>query len=125
MSMKITPLRWSLEAEQRHSRFAQQRVFDRFRTTFNSERPHEALNMATPATLYVPSSRQYPRALQSPEYPDGWQVQRVRRDGSIRLGDKDIAISATLRGEPVGIEYREDGGCMKTGHLKMGETVHY
>jgi len=93
------------------SRFAQQRVFDGFRTTFNSERPHEALNMATPATIYVPSSRQYPRALQSPEYPGGWQVQRVRRDGSIRLGDKDITVSMTLRGEPVGIEYQEDGGC--------------
>ena len=30
------------------SPFAQQRVFDRFRTTFNHERPHEALDMETP-----------------------------------------------------------------------------
>ncbi len=93
------------------SRFAQQRVFDHFRTTFNSERPHEALSMKTPATLYVASSRQYPRDLQSPAYPEDWQVQRVRRDGSIRLGDKDITVSTKLRGEPAGIEYQDDGGC--------------
>jgi len=93
------------------SRFAQQRVFDHFREDFNTERPHEALDMETPSRFYVRSSKEYPRALRSPEYPHDWLVQRVRRDGTIRLGDKDIVLSATLRGEPVGIEDQEDGGC--------------
>jgi transposase InsO family protein len=36
-----------------------QRAFDHWRTVYNLERPHEALDMAVPASRYQPSSRQY------------------------------------------------------------------
>jgi hypothetical protein len=36
----------------------QQRKFDRFRKEFNSERPHEALDMQTPGSLYQSSPRE-------------------------------------------------------------------
>ena len=88
---------------------SQQRVFDHFRHEYNSERPHEALGMRTPATFYQPSNRTYPRKLESPEYPADWLVHRVRRDGSIRLGDEDLFVSAALRGEPVGLEESSEG----------------
>jgi putative transposase len=88
---------------------SQQRVFDHFRHEYNSERPHEALGMSTPATFYEPSNRTYPRKLESPEYPADWLVHRVRRDGSIRLGDEDLFVSAALRGEPVGLEETSEG----------------
>lgn len=39
---------------------AQQRAFDRFRREYNEERPHEALDMQTPAAVYTPSQRAYP-----------------------------------------------------------------
>jgi putative transposase len=45
---------------------AQQREFDRFRRRFNEERPHEALEMATPASLYLPSPRPYPPKIDAP-----------------------------------------------------------
>jgi hypothetical protein len=41
----------------------QQRKFDRFRQMFNHERPHGALNNATPGSLYQPSSVMLPRTL--------------------------------------------------------------
>lgn len=44
----------------------QQRRFDRFRSTFNKERPHEALGYDTPASRYVSSPRSYPRELGLP-----------------------------------------------------------
>lgn len=49
----------------------QQRRFDRFRLTFNEERPHEALGYATPASRYRPSPRTYPRELGLPPPPPG------------------------------------------------------
>ena len=42
---------------------AQQQAFDRFRRTYNEERPHEALGRATPASWYEPSLRSFPERL--------------------------------------------------------------
>src|SRR5829696_2502091 len=50
-------------------RRAQQRAFDRFRTEFNDERPHEALAQGTPASCYTASPRPYPMRLAPLEYP--------------------------------------------------------
>jgi transposase InsO family protein len=44
----------------------QQRRFDRFRVIFNEERPHEALDYATPSSRYTPSPRSYPCELRLP-----------------------------------------------------------
>jgi transposase InsO family protein len=49
----------------------QRRRFDRFRLTFNEERPHEALGYATPSSRYVPSPRPYPSELGLPPPPRG------------------------------------------------------
>ncbi len=42
---------------------AQQRALNRFRRSFNEERPHEALGQRTPASVYRASPRAYPAAL--------------------------------------------------------------
>jgi transposase InsO family protein len=49
----------------------QRRRFDRFRLTFNEERPHEALGYAIPSSRYAPSPRPYPRELGLPPPPPG------------------------------------------------------
>jgi putative transposase len=46
-----------------HSMRAQQHKFDRFRQEFNYERPHEALDMQTPGTVYQSSTRRMPDKL--------------------------------------------------------------
>jgi transposase InsO family protein len=43
----------------------QQKKFDRFRFTFNHERPHEALDNETPGSVYVPSARMLPSSVVS------------------------------------------------------------
>ena len=48
---------------------AQQDRFDSFREEFNHERPHEALDQETPASLYTPSPRPFPKRLPKMEYP--------------------------------------------------------
>jgi len=53
----------------------QQRAFDAFRRRYNTERPHEALGDATPASCYHPSSRPYrplPGALRAPPRQPQW-----------------------------------------------------
>ena len=87
----------------------QQRRFDDFRAEYNHERPHEALDFATPASLYRASERSYPRALREPDYPDGAAVRRVRTNGVIKWGGDLIFVSEALIGEPVAVEETEDG----------------
>src|SRR5438034_4927212 len=48
---------------------AQQRRFNVFRTEFNDERPHEALDGLVPGDLHKRSSRPMPSKLLAPEYP--------------------------------------------------------
>ena len=80
----------------------QQSAFDRFREEFNLERPHEALDFRTPASLYRPSPRYYPCALREPSYGDDCAVRRVRSNGEIKWGGELIFVSRLLIGEPVG-----------------------
>ena len=44
----------------------QQRAIDLWRYEYNEVRPHQALHMKTPAAVFVPSKRHYPRKLVDP-----------------------------------------------------------
>ncbi len=82
----------------------QQRRFDAFRKEFNHERPHEALDYEPPVSLYVPSSRPYPRRLPRVEYPREFEIRKVSPVGRIRLRSTTVPISKALAGETIGIE---------------------
>jgi transposase InsO family protein len=101
--------------------YLQQRVFDRFRHEYNTERPHEALDYRVPAALYQPSPRTYPVKLRSPEYARDRDVYVVRSDGSIRMPGRDLLLSPILRGEPVCVEISDDDRMViKYGPLSLG-----
>jgi len=100
---------------------AQQARFDHFRQSFNMDRPHEGLQMRTPASLYRPSARAYPCALREPAYGDGCSVRRVRSNGEIRWAGELIFVSEVLVGEPVAVEETEAGDCrVRFGALELG-----
>ena len=86
----------------------QQRAFDTFRQTYNSERPHEALGQQPPDQHYSPSSRSYPRRVSSPEYEVGVTVRQVRTNGEIKWKGDKIYLSESLRGEPVGLAPQDE-----------------
>jgi transposase InsO family protein len=102
---------------------SQQRRFDRFRREFNAERPHEALEQRTPASVYQPSPRPMPRRLPPLEYPDRFEVRYVSANGGIRWNKAWVNVSTTCIGEYVGLEEIEDGvwniyfGALKLGRL--------
>ena len=83
---------------------AQQSAFDRFTACYNEERPHEALDMRTPAEVYRPSTRSMPSRLLDFEYDDVFEVRRVRTDGTIKWEGEHVFVGAAMSGERVGIK---------------------
>ena len=89
-------------------RRGQQRELDRFRQEFNHIRPHEALGMQTPASVYASSPRPYPARLPEVEYPDTMLVRTIKSHGHFRWKKHDVFLSEVLWGEPVGLLPAED-----------------
>ncbi len=88
---------------------AQQRELDRFRREYNEVRPHEALQMQTPASVYEPSPRPYLARTPEVEYPDSMQVLTVQSHGWFRWKKQSIFLSQVLWGERVGLLPAGDG----------------
>jgi len=102
---------------------AQQRVFNTFRAEFNTERPHEALAMETPASLYAASPRAMPNRVPPLEYPDRFEKRYVSANGGIRWNGQWVCVSTVCAGEYVGLEEIDNGiwnvffGALKLGRL--------
>ncbi|PZR61985.1 MAG: integrase, partial [Stutzerimonas stutzeri] len=90
-------------------RAAQVARFETFRTYYNEERPHEALEQTPPARHYCRSPRELPSRLSEPNYPQEAVIRRVRSNGEIRWAGELIFVSETLIGEWVAIEELDDG----------------
>jgi putative transposase len=75
------------------TRRAQQRPFDRFRQEFNCERPHEAIDMQTPASHYEVLPREMPTKLPPLECPDRFEVRYVSANGGIRWNHQFGTVS--------------------------------
>ncbi|TIU43417.1 MAG: transposase [Mesorhizobium sp.] len=93
-----------------------QRAFDRWRPRYNYERPHEALDMATPAERYRPSPRSFPDVLPAIEYAPGEQVRKVDSDGFISFRNRPWRLGKAFRGELVALRPTVEDGVF---------SVHY
>jgi transposase InsO family protein len=87
----------------------QQHVFDEFRRDYNEERPHEALGQNPPASIYVPSKRDFPHRLLAVDYPDSWLRRCVRHNGEIKWRGQRLYVSPSLTGQSIGLEPLADG----------------
>jgi putative transposase len=81
----------------------QQRRFDAFCQEYNNVRPHEALEMKTPASLYQSSTRSYPARLPDMEYGPAIEVRRVIH-GEFRWGGGRFFLSHALDDELIGLQ---------------------
>jgi len=75
---------------------------------YNDERPHEALRLKPPVSAYAPSSRRYPRALESFDDEDAEFRIQVDRDGYIRWRRRRVFISTALAHELVCVDADDD-----------------
>ena len=86
---------------------AQQRAFNRFRTEYNEQRSHQGLKPGQrPADVYRPSPRTYSDRESPPEveYPDHFDVRKVKCGGYIRCHGVVVYCSRQLLGEYIGLE---------------------
>ena len=78
--------------------------FSIWREKYNNIRPHEALNMRTPAVVYQPSQRQYPRTIERFDYGGEYHVIKVNSWGYVRFDKWQIYLSETMKDQY--IEFR-------------------
>jgi len=90
------------------NRREQQQRLERFCQEYNQVRPHEALAMQTPASVYAPSARSFPSHLPEPEYPHTMLVRSVRRQGAFHWKNQDVFLSEVLWGERIGLLPEDD-----------------
>jgi putative transposase len=81
----------------------QQDKFDLFVDRFNNERPHQGLDMKTPADLYRPSNRAY-RGLPDLDYPLHDRAVIITTCGRICIGKLKVNVSQVFAGQRVGVK---------------------
>ena len=101
---------------------AQQRMTRNWIRSFNEERPHEALDMKTPAEMYVTSELRYhpPRAI---EYGSEFEVREVNSKGDIQWLNNRRFIGEAFKSQRLGLRRWNDTiheiylGNILLGHL--------
>ena len=106
-TLKAELLQGRLFADHAHA----QRAFDAWRGLYNHERPHQALDLAVPASRYRPSPRPYPHTLPAIEYGEGDTVATVGWNGAVTFAGQRWKVSKALKGLPVAFraDVRIDG----------------
>ncbi len=87
----------------------QNQAIDKFKYIYNYKRPHEALGMKTPGSVYNNSKRVWDGKLRSPEYDSNVKVRKICSNGCIWINQKDHYITQSLEGEYVGLKENEEG----------------
>jgi len=85
------------------------RGFQLWREKYNHERPHEALGMKTPGSIYLPSDRQMPDKIRPWAYSGKYHVVKVNSWGYVRFDKFQIYLSETMIDEYVEFRPSPDG----------------
>jgi transposase InsO family protein len=101
-----------------------QRAFDAWRTVYNLERPHEALDMDVPASRYRPSTRAMPDTPAEVEYADGEIVRRVSTTKAyVSFNGRAWRVPQAFRGERLALRPTDRDGLYGVffGSRRVGE----
>jgi putative transposase len=81
-----------------------------FQEVYNYDRPHEALSLVCPGTIYSCSRREWDGILRAPEYDTGtMMVRKVCQSGCVWIDQKEYYISQAIIGEYVGMKEGAEG----------------
>ena len=78
-----------------------QAAFDAWRPIYNHERPHDALDLAVPASRYYPSPRAYPEHLPPIEYGAADHIVTVGTNGWVKFHRRRWKVSTALTHQPI------------------------
>jgi len=82
----------------------EQSWLDSFRQEYNHLRPHEALDMCTPCSVWYPSPRVYHPNPPAWDYGEGAELRKVNGNGTISIGNINWKIAKALSREWVQIK---------------------
>lgn len=85
-----------------------QQVFDHWLPVYNHERPHDALNLNTPASRYASSPRAYPEKLPTFEYNASDEVRKVQSAGELYYRGHAYVLGRAFYREKVGLRRTVD-----------------
>ena len=88
---------------------AQQRRFDRWRYTYNHERPHESLDQQRPAELYQPSARRLNENDKPIVYDAEFEVKAVSTSGHLAHEGRNYHVGEAFAHKRVGLRLNADG----------------
>jgi transposase InsO family protein len=88
-----------------------QRRFDDWRVVYNTQRPHEALDLATPAARYRPSGRCFPEKTEPFDYGPGAIVRRVDEGGWLSFRNRPIKLGRAFSYRRVALRPTDQDGC--------------
>jgi transposase InsO family protein len=80
-----------------------QSVLDDFRHLYNHLRPHDALDLDTPASRYQPSHRSWSPPLPPIEYPPGDLIRRVGQAGFLSFRGQRFHVGRAFTGQPLAL----------------------
>ena len=84
-----------------------QGALDHWRGVYNHERPHEALQMAVPASRYRHSPRRFPAVLPEPHYAPQDEIRQVGWFGELRFRGNTYKLSRALHRQAVAVRGRQ------------------
>ncbi len=87
-----------------------QLIFDRWWQVYNYDRPHEALQLATPASRYEKSPRPFPEVLPPITYPLEDIIRKVDASGKISFHDRPFRVGKAFCHQPVALRPTEKDG---------------
>lgn len=80
-----------------------QTAFDKWREIYNTQRPHDALDLGVPSDRYRSSVRAYPETLPTIEYAPDVLVRKVQSRGDVHFQGYVLRVSSAFEGEPIGL----------------------
>jgi transposase InsO family protein len=76
-------------------------AFERWRNIYNTQRPHQALELAVPASRYQPSPRDYVETIAPFEYAPDDIVRRVQQGGHVSFLGRAVKLPKAFRSKAV------------------------
>lgn len=90
-----------------------QRRFDEWRLVYNTERPHEALGLATPVSRYRASLRSFPETLEPFDYGPGAVLRRVGDTGWLSFRGHSLKLGRAFIHRQVALRPAAQDGCFE------------
>ena len=77
--------------------------FEEYRAFYNEKRPHHALGLEVPSSVYRRSAREMPDKIKRWDYDDGCQVRKVKSTGFFTYDGQGYFLSEAFAGKEIAI----------------------